>query len=342
VPPSLSVVIPTHRRTDLLRACLRSVVRNAPSGTEILVVDDGSVGANAANVVAEFPPVSCLRLSGKKGFACAANAGLRIARGTVVEILNDDTEVTPGWAEAALAVFDDPQVAAVAPLVLYHPTTDLSLRHATPILDSAGDRYYQGGIAQKRGHGRALGKTFLKPCPVFGASASSAFFRRSVLLEVGDFPETFGAYFEDVDLAFRLHRAGWAVRFEPASRVYHHVGGSYAAKSRALVELQSRNEERVFWRNVPGRVLPRVLPVHLAVLAAKAWRRWEEGTLFPFLLGRLRVLTELADLRKHRQALQARYPAEDWTAWHVDSQYRESEDGEASQGRQEKCAPVTV
>ena len=48
----------------------------------------------------------------------AANAGVRTATADVVELLNDDTEVTAGWAEAALAHFDDARVAAVAPLVL--------------------------------------------------------------------------------------------------------------------------------------------------------------------------------------------------------------------------------
>ena len=110
------------------------------------------------------------------------------------------------------------------------------------------------------------------------------------MLQVGAFPENFGAYFEDVDLAFRLNRAGWQVRYEPASRVFHRGGSSYGRAQRRLLEQQSRNEERVFWRNLPGPALRRALPRHLGVLAAKAWRRWHEGGLAPFLCGRLRDL----------------------------------------------------
>src|SRR5262249_43965357 len=162
------------------------------------------------------------RLPRQRGFCVAANAGLRHVRATFVELLNDDTEVSAGWAEAALAVFADPVVAAVAPLVLQGPS-----RYGTPRIDSAGDRYYLGGVAGKHRHGAELRPDDLRPGRVFGASASSAFYRRDIVLQVGAFPERFGAYFEDVDLAFRLHRAGYDVRFEPASRVWHHGAASH-------------------------------------------------------------------------------------------------------------------
>src|SRR5690348_4667365 len=108
----LSIVIPTHRRTDLLRACLAAVSRHAPAGTEVIVVDDASPGAAAGAAAETFAGVRVLRLPRRAGFARAANAGIRASRGDVVELLNDDTEVQPGWADAALAPFADEAVAA--------------------------------------------------------------------------------------------------------------------------------------------------------------------------------------------------------------------------------------
>ena len=115
--------------------------------------------------------------------------------------------------------------------------------------------------------------------------------------------------------------AGYRVLFEPRSRVLHRVSASYGTPGRRLLEQQSRNEERVFWRNLPGRVLARALPRHLAVLAAKAWRRWREGALAPFLCGRLRVLGEVAALLRHRRALRPLGGALDVRAWHVEDRY---------------------
>src|SRR5262249_55221673 len=135
------------------------------------------------------------------------------------------------------------------------------------------------------------------------------------LERVGGFPESFHAYFEDVDLAFRLQRAGYRAVFEPASRVWHKGSASYGRPRRRLLEQQSHNEERVFWRNIPGRDLLRALPRHVAVLAGKAVRRWREGTLVPFLCGRLRLLTEIPDLIRHRRQsalLGPNVPVESW------------------------------
>ncbi len=253
----------------------------------------------------------------RRGFCVAANAGLRAARHGVVELLNDDTEVEAGWAEAALAHFESPRVAAVAPLVLRWPGGGPGQAR----IDSAGDRYYLGGVAGKRGHGSLLGPAHATTCRVFGASGCASFFRRDVLLRVGAFPESFGAYFEDVDLSFRLHRAGGAVVFEPGSRVLHRVSASYGAPAGDLLARQARNEERVFWRNLPARDLPRALPRHLAVLAAKAWRRWREGTLAPFLWGRLAVLGEVGDLLRHRRFLHTLGPAVSCEGWEVERHY---------------------
>jgi GT2 family glycosyltransferase len=248
--------------------------------------------------------------------------------GQVVEFLNDDTEVTAGWAKPALAAFADPSVAAVAPLVLFknrtrinpdstdlrgsaarNPNESVEAKFARvsfdmPLVDSAGDRYYLGGVAGKRGHRQPLNEAYQYPCRVFAASGSSGFFRREAVLRVGGFPDSFGAYFEDIDLAFRLNRAGYHIQFEPASRIFHHVSASYGLYRRQVLQQQSLNEERVFWRNLDDAVLARALPCHLVVLAGKALRRLEGGGLAPFLFGRLRVLAEILTIIRHRRALQ--------------------------------------
>jgi GT2 family glycosyltransferase len=293
------------------------VARQAPPDAEVLVVDDGSPGAAVRAAAAAFPGVRVLRLPRRAGFCVAANAGVRAARAPVVELLNDDTEVSTDWARPALRRFADPRVAAVAPLVLCGPPG----RPGPPLIDSAGDRYFVGGVAGKRGHRRRLAAEYLRPGPVFGASASSAFYRRDAFLAVGGFPEEFGAYFEDVDLSFRLHRAGFTVLYEPASRVWHRVSASHGVADRRLLAQQARNEELLFWRNLPAGELLRALPLHLAVLAGKAWRRWRAGELLPFLAGRLRALAALPQVVRHRRKLRALGAAADARTWGVERRY---------------------
>lgn len=312
----LTIVIPSHNRADLLRTCLVHVLEYAPAGTEILVVDDASPNGIVSRTAEAFAGVNVLRLKRRRGFCAAVNAGIHAARHPIVELLNDDTEVSAGWAEAALEHFADPCVAAAAPLVLRR-TPDMG----TPTIDSAGDRYFLGGIAGKRGHGQPLCTRYLQGGAVFGVSASSAFYRRQALLDVGAFPEEFGAYFEDVDVSFRLHWAGYRLVYEPRSVVWHHVSASHGRSTWRLLEQQSRNEERVFWRNLPNRDLLRAMPWHAAVLAAKAYRRWQAGELLPFLLGRLRALGEMPYLFRHRRRLHQWCANACAAAWGVEARF---------------------
>lgn len=318
MPPRLSVVIPSHNRPDLLRICLESVARHAPAETEVVVVDDASPGGIVSAAARAFPGVRVLRLESRRGFCAAANAGLRAATHPIAELLNDDTVVEAGWADAALPWFADPSVAAVAPLVLQRSGDD-----GPPRIDSAGDRYYLGGVAGKRGRGRLVDAEYLRAGPVFGASASSAFYSRDAVLAAGGFPESFGAYFEDVDLSFRLRWAGWRTVYEPAARVWHRVSASYGRPHAGLLMQQARNEERVFWRNTPARALPRAVPLHLAVLVGKAWRRWREGRLLPFLRGKLAVMGETTELLRHRRRLHAEAVGRDWCEWGIEKDFWE-------------------
>src|SRR5690348_3196125 len=126
MPPLLSVVIPSHSRADLLALCLRSVARFAPPGTEVVVVDDGSPGGVVSDTAAAFRATRVVRLPRRSGFCAAANAGAAAASAPVVELLNDDAEVTEGWADAALRWFADPRIGAVAPLVLQNDPARLA------------------------------------------------------------------------------------------------------------------------------------------------------------------------------------------------------------------------
>ena len=320
-PLSLAIIIPSYNRPDLLGNCLRAVTRHAPPGTEIIVVDDGSPQGQASSVATSFPGVRPVRLNRRREFCTAVNTGIRAAKSSIIELLNDDAEVTAGWAEPALSCFQDVRVAAVAPLVLCKGKMDVKSVLPVAAVDSAGDRYYLGGIAGKRGHGQPLDWSYLQRRRVFGVSASAGFYRRDALLRIGRFPEDFRAYFEDVDVAFRLHWAGYHLLFEPASRVYHHISSSYGRPSRRLLEQQSRNEESVFWRNLPTRDLLRALPLHLAVLLAKAGRRMQRGELLPFLCGRLSLLGEVPILLRHRRWLRQLGSTARLSDWEIEPRF---------------------
>ncbi len=125
-PPRLSIVIPTHQRSDLLRLCLRSLARHAPTNTEIIIVDDGSARAVASALAKTFTGNQVLRLPRQRGFCAAANAGIVAARGTIVELLNDDTEViTPRFLHDMVGLASQPGKGSTF-------TFTLPARHESP------------------------------------------------------------------------------------------------------------------------------------------------------------------------------------------------------------------
>jgi len=301
--PVCSVVIPTYNGRELLARCLASIARNRPRdpdlAIEVVVADDGSTDGTDEMLAQSYPKVHLVRLEQNGGFCAAANAGLSAARGRFIQLLNNDTEVAPGWIEAGLAPFAVPTVGAVAPLVL--------VRSDPKRVDSAGDTYALVGWATKRGHGQPAALWSKRPIEdVFGASGSSAFYRAEALGRTGKFDPFLGSYYEDTDLAFRLRWAGYRCVFTPHSLVYHDISATYDHGSRDLQRRMARNAEFVFWANLPRTLLTAALVPHLAFLAIQALWRLAHGRLGPFLLGKcdaIRAWPEIRARRKRRTEL---------------------------------------
>lgn len=286
--PTLSVVIPNHNGLKLLPSCLGSLRRSRPTGIEleVIVADDASTDGAVEWISDHHPEVRVVRLERNGGFCAAANAGIAEARGEFIQLLNNDAEVCHGWAEAGLSPFDDPTVGSVAPLVLVRSNPDR--------VDSAGDCYAPFGWPSKRGHGQSADRWMNRtPEEVFGASASSAIYRAEPLRLVGAFDPSFGSYYEDVDLAFRLRWAGFRCVFVSDCRVLHDVSATYDHGSPSLHRRMARNAEALFWSNLPTTWLIAALVPHLGFLMVQLFWKLAKGRGRPFLLGKLDAAAEL-------------------------------------------------
>ena len=209
-------------------------------------------------------------------------------------MLNNDTEVTPGWVEAGLAPFANPTVGSVAPLVL--------VRSDPSRVDSAGDGYHAFGWPIKRGHGQPATRWADHPIDrVFGASGSCAFYRAEALLRVGAFDPSFGSYYEDVDLAFRLRWAGYDCVFTPHCRILHEVSASYDHARPAPPASDGAERGGPVLDRSAGLLAPRrarpASRVHNR--AGPLATRPRPGA--PFLLGKLDAVREWPGLRQRRE-----------------------------------------
>jgi GT2 family glycosyltransferase len=291
-------VVPTYNGKSLLKTCLGSLFRYLPGTrswtTEVIVVDDCSSDGTADWVTVSYPHVRLVRLPRNSGFCAAANAGMAAARGQFIQLLNNDTEVAPGWLEAGLSAFADPRVGSVAPLVL--------VRSNPSRVDSAGDSYTLAGWPTKRGHGQPVERWATSPADdVFAASGSSAFYRAEALKLVGGFDSLFGSYYEDVDLGFRLRWAGYRCVFNPRCRIFHEISATYNHSRPGLQRQMARNSELVFWSNLPSSRLPLAILPHAVLLLAQATWRIVHLRFLPFFLGKLDAIRSVSHIRERRK-----------------------------------------
>lgn len=273
------VCIVSWRTRELLRACLQTVV-GLPAGrvagqqevARVIVVDNASGDGTVEMVRAEFPQVHLVANEENRGYAAANNQAIRAGDAPFVFLLNPDTGARQGALAALLReMMDEPRVGAVAPqLVLPDGSVERSCRSFP---EPAAVLYDAAGLPRLFPRSEVLGRYRMtywdhkSRRDVDQPMASALALRRAALEEVGLFDESFPLYFNDVDLCYRLRRAGWKIVFQPAAQVLHHHGGSTSqARPRAVLE-SHRGLVRFYRKHYRGKVS---LPGYWAVVLMAA------------------------------------------------------------------------
>ena len=250
----VSIVIPHYGDGQILHRCLQSLAGTAFRGFEVVVVDNGSNCGEAEFHAYPFPIVYH-RSPENLGFAGGCNLGVRMARGELVVLLNNDTEVEPGWLEPLVELMDsDPRIAACQPRLL-------SMRRRG-YLDYAGA---MGGLMDLFGYTFAIGRVFDVTEPdegqysgryrIFWASGTASVWRRRLFLEAGGLDEDFFAHMEEVDLNWRLQLLGYRICSTASSRVHHFSGYTLGPETLRKMYLNHRNNLAMMLKNSSGAAL---------------------------------------------------------------------------------------
>jgi GT2 family glycosyltransferase len=252
--PLFSVIIPNWNGRQLLGPCLASIAVQTFRAFEVILVDNGSTDGSVAFVRNDYPWVSICELGENLGFAAGVNAGIRLARGNYIVLLNNDTETDSKWLEKlAESIGDCPDIWLFASKLLNFYDRDL--------VDSAGDAfdlflgpYKIGENARSSDFGR---RTF-----IFGPCGGGGCYRRELFDRIGLFDEDFFAYFEDVDLSFRANWCGFRSLLVPDAVIYHKVAatsGDNAINRDRFDIMRRRNYILMLVKNYPATFLLRYL-----------------------------------------------------------------------------------
>jgi GT2 family glycosyltransferase len=268
VAPLLSVIIPNWNGAHHLPTCLDSLRQQHYPAVEVLVVDNASQD-DSLEILARYPEIQTLPQRKNLGFTGACNAGLDAAGGSIRVLLNNDTEVDPGWLTAIAKAFDRyPEVGLVA--------SKMRLFDRRDTLHTAGDYVTPDGMAHNRGVWEKDAGQYNRPAYVFSACGGSAAYRAAMLDQIGLLDRDFFFSFEDVDLAWRAQLAGWRCLYAPDAIVYHKLKASGSGTTASFYD--GRNRIYTLVKNYPPDMWQdhRREIVHaqwaLIKTAGKAWR----------------------------------------------------------------------
>ncbi|HET7690648.1 MAG TPA: glycosyltransferase family 2 protein [Nocardioidaceae bacterium] len=249
----VGVIMVTYNSQAVALRAVQALFAAPDPPAQVVLVDNASSAPDYLHAItSEFPSVEVIRLEENLGFCAANNIGLERLKGTLhVALINPDAFVTPTFLVAALEIIEgSANVGAVGPKLI---GADALTGEATGLIDSAGICQDAIGRFYDRGQGeRDTGQHDTADEPAALCAAALVVNRAAVSDVAPDgklFDERFFMYKEDLDLSFRLRRAGWRTLYVPSLTVLHCRGWQSRrtmprrARTRSLV-----NEWRLWWR----------------------------------------------------------------------------------------------
>lgn len=217
--PLVSVLVPAHRgHTYLLRESVPRLFA-CQAEIEVLLANTGAAGT-APELGGR---VRTIEAGPEAGFCRAINGGIEASAGELVLFSNADLFLTERYVDELVAFLARrPEAAAAGGKILRY---DLAVGRPTTVLDSTGLVVGRSRRAWDRGEGEPDVGRYETEEEVFGLSGAGLLVRRSALEHVradGEYlDESFVAYKDDVDLAWRLRLAGLACWYVPSAVAYH-------------------------------------------------------------------------------------------------------------------------
>lgn len=231
-PIDLSIIIVNWNSKDYLKKCITSILDNTHKiEFEIIVIDSGSFDGCGEMLQQHYPQVHFIQSNENLGFARANNKAFKASNSRVLLFLNPDTELVNAGIEKLLCELNTlPNAAIVGPKLLNSDrTVQTSCIRVFPnilnqilsaeVLMKLFPRSRLWGIAPFFDNPE-------RPIDVNAISGACLMIKRSFFETVQLFCEDYFMYSEDIDLCYKVRKAGWKSYYVPTAVIIHHGGGS--------------------------------------------------------------------------------------------------------------------
>ncbi len=224
-----AIVILNYNGEKFLREFLPSVLQHS-ADAKIIVADNGSTDLSVEVLRQKFPTVELIQLGNNYGFCGGYNRALKQVNAEYYVLLNSDVEVTAEWLTPIIDLLNNNAgIAAAQPKILaYNEKQKFEYAGAAGgYIDSLGYPFCRGRVfdVTEKDNGQ-----YNDTREVFWATGACLVIRSKVYHELGGLDEDFFAHMEEIDLCWKIQRAGFKVFYCGTSLVYH-VGGGTLAKS---------------------------------------------------------------------------------------------------------------
>lgn len=221
----VSVITLPYRKTHLIKPVFDAIFAQTHKDLEVIAVINDSNDGSKEIIQQHYPQTKIIESGFNAWFAAGNNIGIRNSAGEFTQLVNDDLLLEQDYIQNLLKAFEDPLVAAATGKILRY---DFEKNQKTNTIDSTGVVMSVSGRAKDRGQ-LEVDRGQYASGRVFGISGAGAMYRRTALEKVkwveGEkaeyFDEGFIAYWEDVDLSWRLNNAGYKNVYVPEAVAYH-------------------------------------------------------------------------------------------------------------------------
>ncbi|MDP9329288.1 MAG: glycosyltransferase family 2 protein [Actinomycetota bacterium] len=279
----LAVVVVNYNAGDYLGRCLDSLeALRGDITTDVLVIDNASSDGSAESAVATRPWARLIVNPDNRGLSAAWNQGIRETRAPYVLLLNPDAELWRGTLASYVSIAREHDKTGIVGPLVRDPDgrVYLSGRPFPSVIDAVGHAFL-GGVAPSNPFTRRYqmaGWDRSSEREVDWVSGCCMLFPREALEAVGGFDEGFFLYGEELDIATRLHEAGWGVLFNPEVEVLHEIGVS-TGRSRRMLLMHSASIYRYYEKHRAQGWRRFTLPLAWIALRLRAELEWLRGRI---------------------------------------------------------------